>query len=77
MSAGDEEHDALRAWRIIERSGVMNHTYLDPSSRRIRKIEVGSHLSPRLRNLTMEQRQLSCPTPRIKRRIYMYNSSSK
>ena len=34
-SAGDEEHDVLRAWRIIERSGVMNHAYLDPSSRHV------------------------------------------
>jgi hypothetical protein len=35
MSADDEEHDMLRAWRIIERSGVMNNTYLDPSSRHV------------------------------------------
>ena len=37
MSACDEEHDVLRAWRIIERSGVpvMNHAYLNPNSRHV------------------------------------------
>jgi len=38
---------------------------------------VRSHLPPRLQELTMEQHQLSCTAPRIKRHIYVYNSSSK
>ena len=57
MSAGDEEHDVSRAWRIIERSGVMNHTYLDPSSRHVNNWCVVTYLHDY--GLTMVQRPVS------------------